>query len=277
VNVLALSIAGLAAVMAVGTLFLVAGYLAMGGLKALNWSVLTQGPTPMGTSGGGLRNAIVGTLVLISAASCIGVPIGVLAGIYQIETQNRFAIALRFLADVLNSIPAIVIGLFVYSVVVIPVAAAHPGQGFSAMAGAIALSIIMIPIVMSATQASLRMVPKPLIEGSLALGATRSATMFRVVLPAARAGLVTGIMLAVARVAGETAPLLFTAFGNLGFNVRLDKPIDSLPMTIFNYASSPYDYLHSQAMAGSILLVGLIFILSLAARMVIRAPRTSEP
>lgn len=269
-NALAIGFAGAATLMAVGALVVVLGYLVVNGFRSLHWSILTQGPTPMGTPGGGLRNALVGTLVLILVASSIGVPIGILGGVYQIESKNRFAGSVRFMTDVLNSIPSIVIGLFVYSIVVIPIAHRHTGQGFSALAGGIAMSIIMIPIVMSTTVEILRMVPQPIQEASLALGATHCTTMLRVTLPAAKSGLLTGVMLAIARVAGETAPLLFTAFGNVAFNVRLDKPIDALPLTIFNYAISPYDYLHERAMAGSVLLIGLIFLLSLLTRAALR-------
>lgn len=275
-SAVALSAMGLGTIIAVGAFLFVAGYLVVGGAGAISWGMLMEGPTPMGTGGGGLRNAIVGTLILIVVASSIGVPIGIVAGIYQVEANNRFASAVRFLADVLNSIPSIVIGLFVYAVVVIPIARAREGQGFSALAGAIAMSIIMIPIVMSTTEEILKMVPRSMREASLALGASHSRTMWKVVMPAARGGLLTGVMLAIARVAGETAPLLFTAFGNVTFNVRLDKPIDSLPLSIFNNAISPYDYLHKQAMAGAILLIGLIFMLSLLARYALRSPVLSE-
>lgn len=265
-NGVALTLTGVGALIAVAAFLFVIGYLIVGGFSALHLRMFVEGPTPMGTEGGGLRNAIVGTLILILVASCIGVPLGILAGIYQVESKNRFAGFVRFLADVLNSIPSIVIGLFVYSIVVIPVAQRNPGHGFSALAGGIAMSIIMIPIVMSTAEEILKMVPASMTEASLALGASRAATMWRVVLPAAKGGLITGVMLAVARVAGETAPLLFTAFGNVTFSTRLDKPIDALPLSIFNNAISPYDYLHRQAMAGSILLIGLIFLLSLITR-----------
>ncbi len=269
-NVIGLSICSLAGVLATAALCLVVGYIVKNGYQAVNWKLITQGPTPIGTEGGGLRNAIVGTLVLLAVASCIGVPLGVLAGIYQAEKAGKFAKTVRFLADVLNSVPSIVIGLFVYAVVVIPIARMHEGNGFSALAGGIALSIIMIPIIMTATEEILKMVPRRLYEGSLALGATRFTTMFRVIVPAAKAGLITGIMLAVARVAGETAPLLFTAFGNVTFSVRLDKPIDSLPLSIFYNATSPYDYLKSQAMAGSLILMMIIAVFRLSARLTTR-------
>jgi phosphate transport system permease protein len=260
----------LAAALAVGALLLVLGYLLVRGVSALSVRILMQGPTPQGVPGGGLRNAIAGTLVLLGVASVIGIPIGILGGIYQIEAQGRLAWMVRFFTDVLNSIPSIVIGIFVYVVVVIPVARWHPGQGYSALAGGIALGILMIPTVMRTTEEILRLVPGTLREASLGLGATRWRTTWSILLPAARSGIITGVMLALARVSGETAPLLFTAFGNLAFNVRLDRPIDALPLSIFYYATSPYDYLKVQAQAGAIILVLLILILSLVTRYVTR-------
>ena len=224
----------------------------------------------MGVPGGGLRNGIVGTLVLLGVASTIGIPLGILGGVYQIESQGRFAWWVRFLTDVLNSIPSIVIGIFAYIVVVLPTARFHPGQGFSAFAGGIALGILMIPTVMRTTEEILRLVPVSLRDASLALGGTRWRTTWSVILPAARAGIITGIMLALARVAGETAPLLFTAFGNTFFNLRLSRPIDAIPLDIFYDATSPYDYLHHQAQAGAIILVSLILVLSLETRFVTR-------
>ncbi len=230
----------------------------------------------MGTPGGGLRNGIVGTLVLLGIASVIGVPLGILGGMYQIESRGRFAWTVRFFTDVLNSIPSIVIGVFVYVIVVLPTAMLHPGQGFSAMAGGIALGIIMIPTIMRTTEEILRLVPTALRDASLGLGATRWRTMWSVTLPSARSGVITGVMLALARIAGETAPLLFTAFGNVFFNVHLSHPIDALPLDIFYDATSPYDYLHTQAQAGAILLILLILILSLTVRFALRSQISEE-
>jgi phosphate transport system permease protein len=225
----------------------------------------------MGIPGGGLRNGIIGTLVLLGVASLIGIPLGILGGIYQLECQGRFAWTVRFLTDVLNSIPSIVIGMFVYVIVVLPTARLHPGQGYSAFAGSVALGIIMIPTVMRTTEEILRLVPVSLRDASLALGGTRWRTTWSVVLPAARAGIITGIMLALARIAGETAPLLFTAFGNTFYNIRLSRPIDALPLNIFYDATSPYDYLKHQAQAGAIILVALILVMSVIARFVTRS------
>ncbi|HLV80534.1 MAG TPA: phosphate ABC transporter permease PstA [Chthonomonadaceae bacterium] len=259
----------LMALAAVGALALVLLYLLRNGLRALSLRIFLEGPTPMGTPGGGLRNAIAGTLVLMALASAIGLPLGILGGIYQIEVKGRFAWTVRFLTDVLNSIPSIVIGIFVYVVVVLPTARIHPGSGFSALAGGVALGIIMIPTIMRTTEEILRLIPLSLWEASLALGATRWRTMWSVVLPAARGGILTGIMLALARIAGETAPLLFTAFGNVDFNLKITKPIDALPLSIFTNATSPYDYLHQQAQAGAILLVLLILVLSVVTRVML--------
>ena len=259
-----------AALFSTCVLLLVLFYLASNGIHSLNIGIFTHGPTPMGTPGGGLRNGIVGTLILLGIASVIGVPIGIMGGVYQIEAQGHFAFIVRFFTDVLNSIPSIVIGIFIYIVVVLPTAQRHPGQGFSALAGGIALGIMMIPTVMRTTEEILRLIPSALREGSLALGATRWRTMVSIVLPAARAGIVTGIMLALSRIAGETAPLLFTAFGNVDFNVDLHRPINALPLDIFYDATSPYEYLHHQAEAGAIILIALITLMSLGARWAVR-------
>jgi phosphate transport system permease protein len=271
VNRVMLSLATLAAVVALGALLAVLVYLLIQGFHSLNTRILTQGPTPMGVPGGGLRNGIIGTLVLLGVASVIGIPLGILGGVYQLESHGQFAWWVRFLTDVLNSIPSIVVGIFAYIVVVLPTARLHPGQGFSAFAGGVALGILMIPTVMRTTEEILRLVPVSLRDASLALGGTRWRTTLSVLLPAARAGIITGIMLALARVAGETAPLLFTAFGNAFFNFRLDRPIDALPLNIFYDATSPYDYLKHQAEAGAIILVVLILMLSLITRFVTRS------
>lgn len=270
-NILTLSIAGSTAVVCIAAFALILGYLIEKGLGSIHLSTFTKSATPMGTPGGGLLNAIVGSIVLVTFASAIGIPVGILGGIYQATANNRFSHAVRFLTDILNSIPSIVIGVFVYTVWVIPIAQARPGQGFSALAGAMAMAIIMIPTIMRTTEGILRMVPVSLSEGSYALGTGQCRTMFRVILPAAQSGIITGVMLAVARVSGETAPLLFTAFGNVAFSVRPDKPIDSLPLSIFNNATSPYEYLHNEAMAASLLLVGIVCLLSLITRFALKS------
>ncbi len=268
-------IAAAAALLSVVALVLVLVYLLVGGIGALNLSVFTKGPVPMGEKGGGLLNGIVGTLILMSVASVIGLPIGILGGVYQLETDTPFSRTLRFFTDVMNSIPSVVMGLFAYLMVVLPEAEMNPGHAFSAFAGGVALGFLMIPTVMRTTEEILRLVPVTLRDASLALGASQWRTTLSVILPAARGGIITGILLALARIAGETAPLLFTAFGNLTFNVKLDRPIDALPLNIFNYAVSPYDNLHHLALAAAIILILIILVLSIAARFATRG-RTTE-
>ncbi|HET6402909.1 MAG TPA: phosphate ABC transporter permease PstA [Candidatus Kapabacteria bacterium] len=267
-------IAAAAALLAVTALVLVLVYILVGGIDGLRLSIFTEGPVPMGQPGGGLRNGIVGTLILMSIASAIGLPIGILGGVYQLETNTRFSRTLRFFTDVMNSIPSIVMGLFAYLIVVLPVAQINPGHAFSAFAGGVALGFLMIPTVMRTTEEILRLVPITLRDASLALGASQWRTTLSVILPAARGGIVTGILLALARIAGETAPLLFTAFGNLDFNARLDRPIDALPLNIFNYAISPYENLHHLALTAAIILLAIILILSIASRYAIRGQTT---
>ena len=262
-----------AAVVACLALLSVLIYIVVNGIGSLNLSVFTEGPVPQGQPGGGLRNGIIGTLILMGVGSIIGLPIGILGGVYQLETNTPFSRTLRFFTDVMNSIPSIVMGIFAYLIVVLPVAEMYPGHAFSAFAGGVALGFLMIPTVMRTTEEILRLVPVALRDASLALGATRWRTTWSVILPAARGGIVTGILLALARIAGETAPLLFTAFGNLDFNVRLDKPIDALPLNIFNYATSPYENLHHLALAGAIILLAIILSLSLISRWALRGQR----
>lgn len=262
--------AAAAAVIACLALLSVLIYILVNGIGSMSLSVFTEGPVPQGQPGGGLRNAIVGTLILISVASLIGLPIGVLGGVYQLETNTKFSRTLRFFTDVMNSIPSIVMGIFAYLIVVLPTAQRFPGHAFSAFAGAVALGFLMIPTVMRTTEEILKLVPITLRDASLALGASRWRTTWSVVLPAARAGILTGVLLALARIAGETAPLLFTAFGNLDYNVQLDRPIDALPLNIYNYATSPYENLHHLALAGAIILLAIILILSLASRFVLK-------
>jgi phosphate transport system permease protein len=244
----------------VGTLLFILGYLLFKGLGSLSLDVITHGPVPEGSTGGGLRNGIIGTLIMMGLASLIGIPIGILGGIYQIETRGKFAWIVRFFTDVLNGIPSVVIGVFIFVVVV------SSEHHFSAFAGGLALGILMIPTVMRTTEEILRLVPNTLREASLGLGASRWRTMFSVILPAAKNGIITGVMLAIARIAGETAPLLYTAFGNNQFSTNLDKPVDALPINIFNYAMSPYDSDNRLALAGAIILISLIFFLSLLTR-----------
>ena len=255
-----LGLTALATAIAVGALLMVLGYLLVKGFGSLNLNVLTKGPAPEGMTGGGLRNGIIGSAIMIGLASLIGIPIGVLGAIYQIEAKGRFAWTIRFLTDVLNGIPSVVIGVFIFVIVV------GPTHRFSALAGGLALGILMVPTVMRTTEEILRLVPNSLREGSFGLGASRWRTMVSVILPAAKNGIITGIMLAIARISGETAPLLYTAFGNNMFSTKLYKPIDALPLNIYVDAQSPYPSDNHLALAGAIILISMIFILSLLTR-----------
>jgi phosphate transport system permease protein len=256
---------GLSVVLALIPLVLILFYVISQGWSALNWDFFTQMPKPVGETGGGMANAIVGTLILIGIAGAIAVPVGVLCGVHLSEfSGTRFSSAVRFSADVLNGVPSIVIGIFAYGLVVLPV------HRFSALAGGFALSIMMLPVIARTTEELLRLVPGGLKEGALALGASRARAMFTVILPAALPGIVTGILVALARIAGETAPLLFTAFNNRFFSTSLTQPIGSLTVQVFTYAISPYDDWHRQAWAGAFVLVVMILVLSILARLVTR-------
>ena len=246
-------------------LVLILFYLLQRGIGALEWGFLFHNPKPVGEPGGGFANAIVGTLLLLALASAFAIPIGVIAGLYVAEYRGtRFATAVRFAADALNGVPSIVVGIFAYSVAVMPV------RRFSALAGGFALGVMMIPIIARTTEELLRLVPESLRDGALALGATRAKAAWSVVLPAALPGILTGILVALARIAGETAPLLFTAFGNRFFSTRLDQPIAALTVQIYTYAVSPYEEWHRQAWAGAFLLVVVVFVLSVIARLATR-------
>jgi phosphate transport system permease protein len=256
---------GLAVVLALVPLAMILFYVISHGFSSLNWAFFTQMPKPVGEVGGGMANAIVGTLILIGIAGGLGVPVGVLSGIHLAEYGGtKFASIVRFTADVLNGVPSIVIGIFAYALVVLPV------HRFSALAGGFALAIMMIPIVTRTTEELLRLVPGSLKEGALALGATRTRAMFTVILPAALPGILTGILVALARIAGETAPLLFTAFNNRYWSTSLVQPIGSLTVQIYTYAQSPYDDWIRQAWAGAFVLVSMILTLSIIARLVTR-------
>jgi phosphate transport system permease protein len=235
------------------------------GMSALTWDFFTQMPKPVGESGGGMANAMVGTLILIALAAALAVPIGILAGIHLSEfRRSRLSSSVRFAADVLSGAPSIVIGIFAYSIAVLPF------KRFSALAGGLALGIIMIPMILRTTEELLRMVPDVLRDGALALGATRARAVFTVILPAALPGILTGVLVALARVAGETAPLLFTAFNNQYFSTRLDQPIASLTVQVYTFAIAPYDDWHRQAWAGATVLIGAVLLFSLLARLATR-------
>jgi len=256
---------GSAVVVALTPLAFVLFFVVSQGARAVNLEFFTHMPTPVGEAGGGMANAIVGTLILTSLAAMMAVPIGVISGVYMSEyAGTRFAALVRFAADTLNGVPSIVIGLFAYAVVVVPF------KQFSALAGGFALGTMMIPIIARTTEELLLLVPGSMREGALALGATRARAVFSVVLPAALPGIMTGIVLALARIAGETAPLLFTAFNNRFFNIRLTQPLSSLTVQVFTYATGPYEDWHRQAWAGALVLVTIVFACSLAARFATR-------
>jgi phosphate transport system permease protein len=231
------------------------------GISSINLAFFTQMPKPVGEPGGGMANAIMGTLILTGLGAAFAVPIGILSGIYVSEYGgSRFASIVRFAADTLNGVPSIVVGVFAYAVFVLPF------KQFSALAGGAALGIMMIPIITRTTEELLKLVPATLREGALALGATRARAVFTVVLPAALPGILTGVLLALARIAGETAPLLFTAFNNRFWSTDLGQPISSLTVQVFTYAISPYEDWHRQAWAGALVLVSMVFVCALLAR-----------
>jgi len=241
------------------------GYLLYRGVGSINWAFLTQTPKPVGEPGGGMANAIVGSGFILGIASLIGVPFGVGAGIYLAEFgRNRLGQAIRFTADVLNGVPSIVIGIVAYSIVVLY------QKHFSALAGGVALAIMMVPTITRTTEEMLLLVPQALREAAYGLGIPRWRTTLSITLRTATSGVITGIMLAFARVAGETAPLLFTAFGNQFWNLHTDQPTAALPLQIFNYAISPYDEWHRQAWAGALVLILLIVGAVAAVRYAVR-------
>jgi phosphate transport system permease protein len=256
---------GLAVVIALIPLAMILFYVIKEGAGALNWDFFTKMPKPVGETGGGMANAIVGTLILIGIAALFAVPIGGICGVHLAEyPSTKFSSVVRFAADVLNGVPSIVVGIFAYGLVVLPV------KRFSAIAGGVALGFLMIPIVVRTTEELLRLVPGGLREGALALGATRGRAVFGVIVPAALPGILTGILVALARVAGETAPLLFTALNNRFWSTSLTQPIASLTVQVYTYAQSPYADWHRQAWAGAFLLVMIILTLSIAARLAVR-------
>ena len=231
------------------------------GIQSLNLDFFLHNPRPVGETGGGMANAIVGTLILTGLAAARAVPIGILSGVYLSEYHgSRFASAVRFAADTLNGVPSIVVGVFAYAVIVLPLG--H----FSTLAGGFALGVMMIPIIARTTEELLLLVPSTLREGALALGATRARAVFTVIVPAALPGIITGAVLALARIAGETAPLLFTSFNNAFFSTSLTQPISSITVQVFTYAISPYEDWHRQAWAGALVLVSIVLICSMAAR-----------
>ena len=252
------------AFIALSVLFFVLGYITAKGVAALDWDFLTKLPKPVGEEGGGIANSIIGSFKIVGIASLIGVPIGILGAIYLAEYgKNRIGSAIRYSADLLNSMPSIVIGVFAYSIIVLPM------KNFSALAGSIALAIIMIPIILRNTEEFIRLVPQTIREAALALGILRWKVILRVVLPTAIRGILTGVLLAISRIAGETAPLIFTAFGNRFWDNGLLNPIAALPLTIFNYSISPYEDWHDQAWAAAFILIVIVLIGNISARMIV--------
>jgi phosphate transport system permease protein len=241
-------------------------HLSAKGASSLNWRFFTRMPAPVGETGGGMANAIAGTGVLLMIASAIGLPIGVGAGLYLAEQRGtQLARAARFLTDVLNGLPSIVLGMFAWELLV------RPFRHFSALAGGVALAAMMIPLVTRATEEMIRLVPTTMREAALALGYSRWRASLSVVFRIALPGIVTGVLMAIARIAGETAPLLFTAFGNPFWSVSPGEPISALPMQIYTYANSPYDEWHAQAWAGASVLIWLVLVISVAARAATRS------
>jgi phosphate transport system permease protein len=263
-NALMLTLTGVAAFSVVSVLFLILGYLVYNGGKSLNWAFFTQLPKPVGETGGGMANAIVGSLKLLLLAAAMGLPVGLLAGVYLAEFGGRtFSFLVRYTTDLLNGVPSIVMGIFAYSLVVVPM------RHFSTLAGGVALGFMVIPITVRSTEEFLRSVPGTLREGAMALGASKWKTIATVILPAARGGIVTGMLLALARVAGETAPLIFTAFGNQYWSPGLNQPIASLPMMIYTYAIAPYEDWHRQAWAAGLVLLGIVLLANVGTRMAV--------
>jgi len=264
VNYFMFGMTGLCAFVAVGILFYILGYLVWNGASSLSWAFLTHLPAPVGEKGGGMANAIVGSAKLLLLASTFGIPIGFLGGVYLSEFGGRtFPFVVRYTADLLNGVPSILIGIFAYTLVVLPM------RHFSALAGGLALGLMMIPIGVRSTEEALRTVPLTLREGALALGTSKWKTIATVVIPAARKGIITGIILDVARVAGETAPLLFTALNNQFWSPGWNQPIASLPVMVYTYAISPYEDWHRQAWAAGLVLLTLVLVANVSARLLV--------
>ncbi|HTI64869.1 MAG TPA: phosphate ABC transporter permease PstA [Gemmatimonadaceae bacterium] len=255
-----------AALLATLPLILILTQLLRLGATSVNWTFFTHMPVPAGESGGGMANAIAGTVMIVAMASVIGLPVGIGAGLYLAERGSaRLATSVRFLSDVLNGMPSIVLGIFAWQLLV------RPFKHFSALAGGVALAAMMIPLVTRTTEEMIRLVPVATREAALALGYSKWRTSLSVVLRTALPGIVTGSLVAVARIAGETAPLLFTALGNPFWSLSPTRPIAALPLQIYSYAISPYDDQHAQAWAGALVLIALVLVISLAARFATRS------
>jgi phosphate transport system permease protein len=270
-NNVMLTLTGVCTVLTVSILFLILGFLVWNGWRSLDWNFFVKLPLPAGETGGGMANAIVGSGITILIAVCIGIPIGFIGGIYLAEFGGAtMSFLVRYTADLLNGVPSIVIGICAWTVVVVPM------HGFSAWAGGIALSLMMIPIGLRSTEQFLRSVPGSLREGSLALGASKTRTILTVIVPAAKQGILTGLILGVARVAGETAPLLFTSFNNQFWSNKLTEPMATLPVMIYSHAISPYEDWHRQAWAAGLVLLTLVLVANIAARLVLSRGASSQ-
>jgi phosphate transport system permease protein len=264
VNNVMLTLTGLCALVTVSALFLILGYLLWNGGKSLDWDFFTKLPLSPGELGGGMANAIIGSAKIVALAALLGVPIGFMSGVYIGEFSGKnMANVIRYTADLLNGVPSIVIGIFAWTLLVVPM------RHFSAWAGGFALSLMVIPVTLRATEQFLGQVPLELREGALALGASKWKSVVTVVIPAARTGILTGIILGVARVSGETAPLLFTALNNQFWSKGFGEPTASLPVMIYTHAISPYEDWHRQAWAAGLVLLGLVLVANIAARMVL--------
>ena len=258
---LVVTLCAAAVLLALVPLALILFYVVKQGLTAISWNFFTKMPGQIGEAGGGMANGIVGSLMVTGLGALFAIPIGVIAGVYASEYRGtRLASAIRFAADTLNGVPSIVIGVFAYGVIVLPM------RHFSAVAGGFALGVMMLPLVMRTTEELLLLVPPTLREGALALGATRARAVFTVVLPAALPGIITGILLALARVTGETAPLLFTSLNNAYFSTDPLQPISTLTVQVYTFATSPYPEWHAQAWAGALVLVAMVLTCSMLAR-----------
>jgi phosphate transport system permease protein len=264
VNVVMLSLTGVCALVSVASLIFILGYLLYHGGRDLNWDFLTKLPRPVGETGGGMANAILGSGKLLLLAALTGVPVGFIGGVYLAEFGGKtFSFLVRYTADLLNGVPSVVMGIFAYTVVVLPM------RRFSALAGGLALGVMLIPIVLRSTEEFLRAVPLSLREGALALGAKKWKAILTVVIPAGYRGIATGILLSLARVAGETAPLLFTSFNNRFWSHGWNEPTASLPVMIFTYAISPYDDWHRQAWAAGLVLLALVLLANIGAKLIL--------
>src|SRR6202167_5935178 len=265
VNVFMLGLCGLCAFITVSTLFVILGFLVYNGATSVNLNFFTKLPLPPGKDGGGMANAILGSAQIVVVATLIGLPVGFFAGVYLAEfgAGTTFAFIVRYVADLLNGIPSIVIGIFAWTVIVVP------QHHFSALAGSVALSLMLIPITARSTEQFLLEVPRAMREGALALGASKWRTIATVIVPAARKGIMTGMILGIARISGETAPLLFTSLNNQLWSTGLSEPTASLPVMIFHYATAPYEDWHRQAWAAGLVLLALVLLANVGARIVI--------